>query len=100
MSVAYTGNLVAFMTEPGMQDPLDTPARVLKSGIPIGAYNYQGSTTASFEATTNPEYQKMWERKHWITSFSDSYEKAIRGMLRRIVKIRLATCRCSSLKAR
>ncbi len=79
LPIAYTGNLVAFMTQPGMQAPLDTPAKLLESGLPIGMYNYQGSTTLAFSGTTNEEYKEIWEAKHWITSFADSFEKAIRG---------------------
>lgn len=79
MCVAYKGNLVAFMTNPGIEDPLDTPAAVLRANIPIGMYNYQGSTTLSFEASTSEEYAEIWEKKHWIESFSDTYEAAVKG---------------------
>jgi hypothetical protein len=41
MTVAYTGNLVAFMTDPGLQAPLDTPEKILEKDLPIGMYNYQ-----------------------------------------------------------
>ncbi len=79
MCIAYQGNLVAFMTNPGIQEPLDTPAKVIQKNIPIGMYNYQGSTTLSFQATRNEEYKELWRRKHWITSFSDAYEKTVKG---------------------
>ena len=41
MTVAYTANLVAFMTEPGKDEPLNTLEKVLKTDISIGMYNYQ-----------------------------------------------------------
>lgn len=76
---AYTGNLVAFMTSPGMQRPLDTPSLILESDLPIGMYNYQGSTTIAFSGTNNPEYRRIWKNRVWIDSFSETYQKVIAG---------------------
>ena len=67
------------MTNPGFQDALDTPAKLIKEKIPIGMYNYQGSTALAFQSSSNPDYCKIWSAKSWITSFDDSYKKAIAG---------------------
>ena len=48
------------MSSPGYLDPIDTPERVLESGLPIGIYNYEGATTASFTKTPIEAYKKMW----------------------------------------
>ena len=77
--VAYQGNLVAFMTNPGFQDALDTPDKLIKKNIHIGMYNYQGSTALAFQSSSNPDYCKIWTAKSWISSFDDSYKKAIAG---------------------
>ena len=61
IATAYNGNLVAFMTEPGMQEPFDTPEKVLDEKIDIGMYNYQGSTTIAFSGTKNPLYKQIWQ---------------------------------------
>ncbi|TRY68968.1 hypothetical protein TCAL_07479, partial [Tigriopus californicus] len=78
---AYTGNLVAFMTSPGMQRPLDTPRLMLESKIPIGMYNYQGSTTIAFSSANNLDYRRIWKNKLWIESFSEAYKKVIDGQM-------------------
>ena len=67
------------MTNPGFQDALDTPGKLIKKGIPLGMYNYQGSTTLAFQASSNPQYCEIWSAKDWITSFDDSYRKTIKG---------------------
>ena len=79
MTVAYTGNLTSFMTNPGFEDPLDTPAKLLEKGVQLGMYNYQGSTTLAFGGSSNPEYCQIWAAKDWITSFGDSMEGTIAG---------------------
>ena len=79
LAASYQGNLVAFMTNPGFQDAIDTPGKLIKTRIPIGMYNYQGSTSLAFQASTNPQYCEIWSAKDWITSFDDSYRKAIKG---------------------
>ena len=80
LAASYQGNLVAFMTNPGFQDAIDTPGKLIKKGIPVGMYNYQGSTTLAFQASSNPQYCEIWSAKNWITSFDDSYRKTIKGM--------------------
>ena len=67
------------MTNPLLLEPIDTPAKILESGIPVGMYNYQGSTTMAFSSTTNPDNQKIFAEKTWISSFGDSYKKSITG---------------------
>ena len=79
MTVAYTGNLTSFMTNPGFEDPLDTPAKLLEKGVKLGMYNYQGSTTLAFGGSSNPEYCRIWAAKDWITSFGDSLKGTIAG---------------------
>ena len=79
MSVAYNGNLTSFMTNPGFEDPLDTPAKLLEKGVKLGMYNYQGSTTLAFGGSSNPEYCQIWGAKEWITSFGDSLKGTIAG---------------------
>ena len=79
MATAYRGNVVAFLTQPGMEGSIDTPDKIIESNIPIGMYNYQGSTTLAFESSTNPTYCKIWARKEWIKSFDDSFQKTIKG---------------------
>ena len=80
MTVAYTGNLTSFMTNPGFEEPLDTPAKLLEKGVKLGMYNYQGSTTLAFGGSSNPEYCQIWGAKEWITSFGDSLIGTIAGM--------------------
>ena len=79
-AVSYNGNLVSFMTNPLLLEPIDTPTKILEEGVQVGMYNYQGSTTLAFKSTTNPEYKQIWADKQWITSFGDSYQKSITGM--------------------
>ena len=79
MTVAYTGNLTSFMTNPGFEEPLDTPAKLLEKGVKLGMYNYQGSTTLAFGGSSNPEYCQIWSAKEWITSFGDSLKGTISG---------------------
>ena len=79
MTVAYEGNLTSFMTNPGFEEPLDTPTKLLDKGIKLGMYNYQGSTTLAFGGSSNPEYCQIWGAKEWITSFGDSLKKTIAG---------------------
>jgi hypothetical protein len=55
MSVAYTGNLVAFMTDPGLEAPLDTPAKILEKNLPIGMYNYQARRGKKHQNTNTLE---------------------------------------------
>ena len=84
-----------------MQEPFDTPEKVLDEKIDIGMYNYQGSTTIAFSGTRNPLYKEIWEsmsqgareaplsskfkkvffypEKEWITSFGDTLEKVVTG---------------------
>ena len=63
MATAYRGNIVAFLTQPGREGSIDTPNKIIESKIPIGMYNYQGSTTLAFESSTNPTYSEIWEKK-------------------------------------
>ena len=79
MTTAYKGNIVAFLTQPGLEDSIDTPAKIVKSGIHIGMYNYQGSTTLAFESSENPIYCEIWGRKTWITSFDEAFKHTITG---------------------
>ena len=79
MAASYQGNLVAFMTNPGFQDAIDTPSKLIEKEIPVGMYNYQGSTTLAFQASSNPQYCEIWSAKNWITSFDESYKKTIKG---------------------
>ena len=79
LAASYQGNLVAFMTNPGFQDAIDTPGKLIEKGIPVGMYNYQGSTTLAFQASSNPQYCEIWSAKNWITSFDESYKKTIKG---------------------
>ena len=79
-AVSYNGNLVSFMTNPLLLEPIDTPTKILEEGVQVGMYNYQGSTTLAFKSTTNPEYKEIWAGKQWITSFGDSYQKSITGI--------------------
>ena len=51
ISAAYTGNLISFMTYPGIENPINTAEDILTSGYDIKIYNYGGSETAAFEAT-------------------------------------------------
>ena len=67
------------MTSPGMQEPIDTPTKILESELPIGMYNYQGSTTIAFSSTRNPNYLEIWDTKEWVTSFDETYKKVISG---------------------
>eukprot|EP00095_Tigriopus_kingsejongensis_P011199 maker-scaffold263_size232787-snap-gene-0.15 protein:Tk11199 transcript:maker-scaffold263_size232787-snap-gene-0.15-mRNA-1 annotation:"ras-related protein rab-8a" len=76
---AYTGNLVAFMTLPGIQSALDTPAKVLEADLPVAMYNYEGSTTIAFSGTKNPLYQSIWKGKQWISNFDQTYAQVERG---------------------
>ena len=79
LATSYQGNFVAFMTNPGLQDTLDTPGKLIEKGIPVGMYNYQGSTTLAFQASSNPLYCEIWSAKNWIISFDDSFRKTIKG---------------------
>ena len=79
LAASYQGNLVAFMTNPGFQDAIDTPSKLIEKEIPVGMYNYQGSTTLAFQASSNPQYCEIWSAKNWITSFDESYKKTIKG---------------------
>ena len=79
LAASYQGNLVAFMTNPGFQDAIDTPGKLIEKEIPVGMYNYQGSTTLAFQASSNPQYCEIWSTKNWITSFDESYKKTIKG---------------------
>jgi hypothetical protein len=36
ITCAYSGNLTAFLTEPGFSSPIDTLAEVIQSGLPWG----------------------------------------------------------------
>ena len=80
MATAYKGNIVAFLTEPGLEDSIDTPALIVKSEIPIGMYNYQGSTTLAFESSQNPTYCEIWAKKEWIDSFDEAFKQTIAGL--------------------
>ena len=80
MATAYKGNIIAFLTEPGLEDSIDTPAKIIESEIPIGMYNYQGSTTLAFESSKNPTYCEIWAKKEWITSFNEAFKQTIAGL--------------------
>ena len=88
MATAYRGSIVAFLTHPGLEDSIDTPAKIVESGLPIGMYNYQGSTTLAFESSSNPTYCKIWGRKTWIASFDEAFKQTIAGFKRFIILIK------------
>ena len=78
---AYRGNLVAFMTHPGMQPAFDNPVKVLDSKIPITMFNYGGGTTIAFNSMTNPLYKRIFREKSWIPTFEEAYEEVAKGKM-------------------
>ena len=79
ISAAYTGNLISFMTYPGMENPINTAQDILDSGYEIENYDYGGVDHAAFEATENPFYKEIWKKKSFVKSVGPSMEKVIEG---------------------
>ena len=63
--VAYTGNLISYMTYPGIENPINTAEDILTSGYDIKIYNYGGSETAAFEATQTLPIKMFGSLKLW-----------------------------------
>ena len=76
-TAAYTGNLIAFITSPGLKAPINTPEEIIKSQIPIKQYNYNGATNVAFEASQDPILKKIWKDTIFITNYSKILEEVI-----------------------
>ena len=79
ISAAYSGNLISFMTYPGMENPINTAKDIIDSGYDIEIYDYGGAEHAAFEATENPIYKEIWTQKSFVRSVGPSAEKVIEG---------------------